>query len=170
MNRTYCIVGNFWGRKLSWISQFCGYSRNFSPRNLGTWCSLVRHKQAIRKKFSPRKSYFSPIRASFLPPKFSTMWYGGESLETKPNKSREDRTVYKTASKYKWLYLTAIYNWWDVSSATWSQLPRQKMLLSGLQASHKVLLSHPCQKICVALHSIIFCVHPIPVAKHASIK
>ena len=63
-----------------------------------------------QKVFSTKIIFFTNSR-KFSPSKVSTMWYGGESLETKPNKSHEDRTVYKTASKYKWLYLTAIYNW-----------------------------------------------------------
>jgi len=32
--KEYHIAGNFRGRKLSWISRFCGYSRKFSPRKL----------------------------------------------------------------------------------------------------------------------------------------
>ena len=33
----YRIVGNFRGRKLSWISRFCCYSQKFSLWNLGVW-------------------------------------------------------------------------------------------------------------------------------------
>ena len=43
----YSIVGNFQGRKLWQISQFCGYSRKFSPQNLGMWRPLAQQKQAI---------------------------------------------------------------------------------------------------------------------------
>ena len=43
----YHIVGNFWGRKLSWILQFCG----FSLQNLGTRCPLVRQNRTIHKSF-----------------------------------------------------------------------------------------------------------------------
>ena len=32
------ILGNFRGRKLSRISQFCGYSRKFALQNFGVWC------------------------------------------------------------------------------------------------------------------------------------
>ena len=56
--------------KLLQNSWFCGYSWNF-----GVWCALAWQKQAIRKKFSPQKSYFSPICESFLPWKFSAMQY-----------------------------------------------------------------------------------------------
>ena len=42
-----CIAGNVWGRKLSQISQLCGYLWKFSPRNLGGWHTLVRQKVAI---------------------------------------------------------------------------------------------------------------------------
>ena len=40
---TYCIVGNFRGRKLSQISRFCNYLRNFSPRIGG--CGTIHYKQ-----------------------------------------------------------------------------------------------------------------------------
>ena len=30
---TYCVAGNFRGRKLSWMSRFRGYMRKFSPQN-----------------------------------------------------------------------------------------------------------------------------------------
>ena len=161
-------VGNFWGSKLSWISQFCGYSQKFSPWNLGTWCPLVQHKQAICESLLRENCIFNQSAKVFSLESFPLWWWepGNEAKQV----THENRTVYKAASKHKWLYFTAIYNWWGVSSASWSQLPRRKMLLSVLQASHKVLLSLPCQKMCVAFHSIIFCVHPIPAAKHASIK
>ena len=62
------------------ISRFCGYSRKFSPRSLGAWHPLWcgTSKQPVKvfsaktvlftnsRKFSLRKSYFSPIRESFL--------------------------------------------------------------------------------------------------------
>ena len=32
-------------------------------------------KASNLRKFSPRKSYFSPIHGSFLPQKFSAIWY-----------------------------------------------------------------------------------------------
>ena len=68
----YRIVGNFWGRKLSRILRFCGYS--FSPQNLGR--GVLWHSKASNpRKFSPRKSYFSPIPESFLPRKFPVIRY-----------------------------------------------------------------------------------------------
>ena len=50
------IAGNFQGRKLSWISQFCGYSRKFSPWNLGVWHPLARpvHKSFLHKNLINR--------------------------------------------------------------------------------------------------------------------
>ena len=48
---TVYIAGNFRGRKLPRISRFCGYSRKFSPRNLGAWHPLAWHKQAISESF-----------------------------------------------------------------------------------------------------------------------
>ena len=50
-------MGNFRGRKLSRISQFCGYLRKFSPQNLGAW-HLWQCKSEQSAKFSPRKSIF----------------------------------------------------------------------------------------------------------------
>ena len=47
----YLITGNFRGRKLSWISLFCGYLRKFSPQNLVAWHPLARQKRAIRENF-----------------------------------------------------------------------------------------------------------------------
>ena len=55
-----CRAGNFRRRNISRISRFWGYSRKFSPRNLGAWRSLVRQKWAIRENFLPRK--FPAIR------------------------------------------------------------------------------------------------------------
>ena len=65
----YRIVGNFWGRKLSRILQFCGCLRKFSPWNLGAWYPLVAPVGNLRK-FYPRKSFstnswkFSPTKVS----------------------------------------------------------------------------------------------------------
>ena len=44
-------MGNFWGRKLSRISRFCGYSQKFSPWNLGVWCLLAWHERSIHESF-----------------------------------------------------------------------------------------------------------------------
>ena len=43
------LAANFWGRRLSRISWFCGYSRKFSPWNLGVWYPLAWHEWAICK-------------------------------------------------------------------------------------------------------------------------
>ena len=45
------VVGNFGGRKLLQILQFCGYSQKFSLQNLGAWHSLAQQKQAFHKSF-----------------------------------------------------------------------------------------------------------------------
>ena len=66
--------GNFRGRKLSQILKFCGYSRKFSLQNLGVW-HLWCCKTSNLRMFSPRKSYFSPIRESFLSRKFPAIRY-----------------------------------------------------------------------------------------------
>ena len=56
--------------KLSQILQFYGYSRKFSPQNLGVWHMLVRQKGAILKVFSTKIVFFTNSR------KFSryTVW------------------------------------------------------------------------------------------------
>ena len=69
----YCTARNFWGRKLSQILRFCGYSQKFSLRNyLG--CGILRwhnwqHQQAIHEKFSPQKILFSTNLRKFSPRK-----------------------------------------------------------------------------------------------------
>ena len=68
----YHTVGNFRGRKLSQILQFCGYLQKFSPQNLGAWRLLERQKRAICVS---AKIIFLPIRESFLPWKFPTIQY-----------------------------------------------------------------------------------------------
>ena len=45
------IVGNFQGRKLLQISQFCGYLWKFSLQNLGAWHPLVWQKSVICRSF-----------------------------------------------------------------------------------------------------------------------
>ena len=64
-----------WGRKLLQISRFCGYSRKFSLWNLGGVVSFGTAQVSNPLKFSPWKSYFSPIceSLSFLPWKSSTV-------------------------------------------------------------------------------------------------
>ena len=62
----YRIAGNCRGRKLS---QFCGYLRKFLCEIWG--CGILwRGKCDNPRKFSPRKSYFSPTCESFLPRNF----------------------------------------------------------------------------------------------------
>ena len=70
----YHIAENFQGRKLSWISRFCGYTRKFSLRNLGR--GVLRHgKSEQSAKVFSAKIGFSPIRGSFLPWKFPAIRY-----------------------------------------------------------------------------------------------
>ena len=66
----YRIAGNFRGRKLLQISQFCGYIfvKVFSVK-FGGMAPLALQKQAIRESFL-RQNVFSPICQSFLPQKF----------------------------------------------------------------------------------------------------
>ena len=66
----YRIAGNFWGRKLSQISRFCGYLRKFPQQNLGVWCPLARHKRAIRESFLHENVFFTNSR-KFSPSKVS---------------------------------------------------------------------------------------------------
>ena len=47
----YCIAGNNWGRKLSQILKFCGYSWNVSLWSLGVW-HLLAAPVSIPWKFS----------------------------------------------------------------------------------------------------------------------
>ena len=70
----YHIEENFWGRKLSWISRFCGYTRKFSPWNLGRGVLWHGQSEQSAKVFSV-KIVFSPICKSFLPQKFTTIRY-----------------------------------------------------------------------------------------------
>ena len=57
----YLITGNFRGRKLSWISLFCGYLRKFSPQNLVAWHPLAWQKRAIRENFSAKIVFFTNL-------------------------------------------------------------------------------------------------------------
>jgi len=79
---SYCIAENFRGRKLSRISWFCGYSRKFSPWNLGRGIHW-RGTSEQSAKISPQKSYFSPIRESFLPQKFPAIYMVHVGLQNK---------------------------------------------------------------------------------------
>ena len=62
--------GKLWGRKLSRILRLCGYSRKFSPRNLGAWRPLAQQKWAIRKVFSAKIIFFTNSQ-KFSPSKVS---------------------------------------------------------------------------------------------------
>ena len=72
--KQYRIVGNFRGRKLSKISRFCGYTRMFSPQNLGRGILWHSKSEQSAKVFS-QKSYSLQICESFLPQKFPTIQY-----------------------------------------------------------------------------------------------
>ena len=65
--------------KLSRISRFCGYLRKFSPAKFGGVASLAAPASNLQK-FSQQKSYFPPIRKSFLPRKIPTIQYKKEGL------------------------------------------------------------------------------------------
>ena len=67
----YRIVENFRGRKLLRILRFCGYLRKFSPQILG--CGVIWHGKSKQST----NVFFSPIGKSFLPRKFSAIWYFG---------------------------------------------------------------------------------------------
>ena len=59
------LAANFRGRRLSRISWFCGYSRKFSPWNLGVWYPLAWHEWAIRKnRIFTNSQKFSPLKVS----------------------------------------------------------------------------------------------------------
>ena len=67
----YWIARNFQGRKLSRISQFCGYPRKFSLQNLGAWSPLAQHKWTV---FSAKIIFFTN-REKFSSLKFSHFYY-----------------------------------------------------------------------------------------------
>ena len=61
VQREYHIVGNFWGRKLLQILQFCGYLQKFCPRNLEVWHPLAQQKWAICKSFLCENRIFTNL-------------------------------------------------------------------------------------------------------------
>ena len=71
---TYCIAGNFRGRKLLQISHFVAICVSFLCE---IWrCGVLWYgKNEQSAKVLPRKLYFSPIRESFLPRKFPAIRY-----------------------------------------------------------------------------------------------
>ena len=66
-----CIVRLFRGRKLLWISWFCGYLRFLCK----IWGQCIRWRGKREQKFSLQKLYFPPICKSFLPRKFPAIRY-----------------------------------------------------------------------------------------------
>ena len=70
----YRIVEKFRGRKLSRISRFCGYTRKFSPRNLGCGVLCCCKSDQSAKVFSA-KIVISPIHESFFPSKVPAIQY-----------------------------------------------------------------------------------------------
>ena len=79
MGSEYHIVGNFQGRKLSWILRFCSYWQKFSPQNFGVWHLLAAtpvHKSSLRK------SYFHQIAKVFSLESF--LLYGTQLLKYVP--------------------------------------------------------------------------------------
>ena len=66
----YCIAGNFWGKKPSWILQFCSYLWKFSSQNLGRDTLLAWQKWAIHERFLGKNCIFQQTAKSFLPQKF----------------------------------------------------------------------------------------------------
>ena len=66
----YHIAGNFRGRKLARILQFCGYLQKFSPQNLEVWhLWCCKSKQSV-KVFSAKIVFFT-ISQKFSPSKVS---------------------------------------------------------------------------------------------------
>ena len=55
------------------------FAKIFSTK-LGAWCILAATTASNLRKFSPRKSYFSPIRESFLPRNFPRYTVGDKML------------------------------------------------------------------------------------------
>ena len=68
--RSYNIAGNFRGRKLLQISQFCGYSQKFSLRNLGHGILWHGTSEQPAKVFSVKIVFFT-IPQKFSPSKVS---------------------------------------------------------------------------------------------------
>ena len=69
----YCMAENFRGRKLSWFSRFCRYTRSFLHKRWGV-VSFATAKASTLRKFYPQ-SYFHQFCESFLPRKFPAICY-----------------------------------------------------------------------------------------------
>ena len=61
----YIIVGDFWGRKLLRILQYCGYLWKFSQWNFGVWHPLAWQKWAIHKSFLSKNCIFHRLANVF---------------------------------------------------------------------------------------------------------
>ena len=70
-NTFYRTVGNFWRRKLSWISLFCSHSQIFSAKFRGV-AFFGAAKASYPRKSSPRKLDLSPIHETF--PLYGMLW------------------------------------------------------------------------------------------------
>ena len=70
----YGIVGNIWGKKLSQISRFYGYSQKFPPQNLGVWHHLAGPASHLRVFFTIQYTVLRtgaklcPVISKFKPP------------------------------------------------------------------------------------------------------
>ena len=73
----YCIAGNFEGENFRKFYGFVAIHESFLAK-FGGMTSFGAAQVSNLQKFSPRKSYFSPIRESYLPRKFPL--YGIVSL------------------------------------------------------------------------------------------
>ena len=62
----YCMGKNFKGENFAVLWLFV----KFSPQNLGVWCPLARHEQAIPKSFL-HENYISTNSRKFFPLKVS---------------------------------------------------------------------------------------------------
>ena len=67
---SYRIAGNYWGRKISQILWFCGYTQKFPPAKFGAWHPLAWQKWAIHESFLCEIIFFTNSR-KFSPSKVS---------------------------------------------------------------------------------------------------
>jgi len=73
----HCVAGNFWGRKPSQISRFCGYSWKFSPWNLGH-AIIWRHQRTIHESFLCENLIFHQFAKVFSHKSFPLPVYGSQ--------------------------------------------------------------------------------------------
>ena len=80
---SYCIAGNFWGRKLSRISRFFSHPQKFSPRNSRHATLIMRPVLTFCEMLLSYRS-----RENFLPRKFPAIRYlralGFNSIKCRP--------------------------------------------------------------------------------------